>query len=731
MTRRVLALTAAFLAGLGWAARAICDPAPAAIVFWASDPVQPDDTVLAMGADMGNVTTVRLGRLTDAAPSTVVAWTSVKPLQITPRSVKFVIPAAWRSGLYAFRLVSGTKSSPTTLVNAPDPWWWQGDQGQAASPGGWVRVFGKSLNFGGISEARLEASGGRTLLVKSGRSDGYCLPFTLPVRTPLGHYSLFVHNGFGGNAGWVPAGTVDVKRPAVWPARIFNVMDFYGVQAASEIAKTQSKGSPAIDRTEAIQAALQKAQANGGGVVYFPEGKYALRGALQVPPHTLLRGAGMGLVALWWGKSGFALDGGSDARRLESDDPPVPPTLISGTNFGLENLSLYLPRLYQTAIDGGEGFRMQRVRIRVDRYWIRSGEREDGLTLRLGNNGRVTDCDILARGVAFAFAPGQDIFLARNQVMAGKSPLALEHGDRVIVEGNTFVSLDPTAYINVAGEGRNIYYARNRHQSLFAQQSDYSWTFDGNGGAYLGGVASVRGTKLTLAQDPAYPSWAGEPSPLWQRAAVCILAGRGAGQYRFVTGNAGREWQVDRPFGVPPDGTSVVSIVPFRGRLLLIGNHFEDAGWVNTGYGSSFDVVCANNQLWRVGALLNLGLRETDGVQPSWDIQYLNNDVYEGQTLVQTTGDPRNKTLFPGPITQAVVHRRHHIHGDNSGDINVGGNAADVVVEHCTLDNRHSKITADAGTTGILFRDNGIAQGALLGYQGSGLRDAAVLPKPK
>ncbi len=188
-------------------------------------------------------------------------------------------------------------------------------------------------------------------------------------------------------------------------------------------------------------------------------------------------------------------------------------------------------------------------------------------------------------------------------------------------------------------------------------------------------------------------------------------------------------WQMDRPFDVPPDATSIISIVPFRGRLLLIGNRFEDAGWVNTGYGSSFDVVCANNQLYRVGEFLNLGLRETDGVQPSWHIQCLNNDMYEGQTLVQATGDTRNMALFAGPITQAVVHRRQHIHADNGGDINVGGIAADVIVEHCTLDNPHSRITADKGTTGILFRDNHIAQGQSQGYSGGGLADGLVLTR--
>ena len=156
-----------------------------------------------------------------------------------------------------------------------------------------------------------------------------------------------------------------------------------------------------------------------------PEGAYAYRGELKVPPRTILRGAGMGLVTLWWGKGGFALDGGSSERRLD-DANVTPPNLITGGTFGLEDLSLYLPREYGTGITAGDGFEMQRVRIRVDRYWIRSGQREDGVTLNMGNGCRVTDCDILAKGIGFVFSGGRDDLIARNRVQAGKCPIGMQ-----------------------------------------------------------------------------------------------------------------------------------------------------------------------------------------------------------------------------------------------------------------------------------------------------------------
>ena len=234
----------------------------------------------------------------------------------------------------------------------------------------------------------------------------------------------------------------------------------------------------------------------------LPEGKYAFNGELKMPPFTILKGAGMGVTVLRLGKGGFALDGGSNERRLEDDASNAPPHLVSGSGpYRMQDLSLYVPRHFKAGIVAGDAFQMQRVRVRVDRYWIRTGKRENEVLLNLGNNGRVTDCDLLAQGLAITYN-GRGVWIARNKIMAGKALIALEHSDGAIVEDNEFISVDPTAYINLSGEGRNMYYARNRHGSQFVHQSDFSFTFDGQGGAYLGKVAAASGTAITLADEP-------------------------------------------------------------------------------------------------------------------------------------------------------------------------------------------------------------------------------------
>ena len=137
-------------------------------VFWASDPVRPNETVLLQGNDFGSAAVVEVSRWDDAmvtAPTAEVeakSWTRVPVLQASDCSLKFVVPADWKMGVFACRVTAGGATSAPVLVNAPDPWWVQGDRGASATPGGWLRIFGKSLSFAcrRVGEARETSSNG-------------------------------------------------------------------------------------------------------------------------------------------------------------------------------------------------------------------------------------------------------------------------------------------------------------------------------------------------------------------------------------------------------------------------------------------------------------------------------------------------------------------------------------------------------------------------------------------
>jgi len=685
--------------------------ADAPVLFWLSDPVQPDETLMISGEFFTPQSIVELARIEDGAPGSpvdaqkpsVAQWTTAPILQAGTQSLKCAVPAHFKPGLFVCRVRNGESASEIARLNAPEPWWIQGDDGESATPGGWLRVSGNCLNFGAKSSICLKPDAGEGRTIEAGAIDGFSLNAPLPNDLAAGDYTVFAHNSFGGTAGWTRAGTLRVHAAEKWPDTVFNVMDFYGKDKEKEMQKAIRRGSNAPDRTEAVQAALKKAQEAGGGVIFFPAGTYGIQSELKMPPRTVLKGEGMGLARLWWGKGSFALDGGGSQARKEGPVEGYTGRMISGEHFHIEDLTMYVPLVCDNAIQVGKDFRMTRVRVRVDKYWMRSPQRQNGTFLRAGANFAVTDCDILAK--ASAIALGSYGVVARNKIQAGKSNVDMGGSRQMIIEDNQFVSLDPTAYINLAGEGRNIYYARNKHESLYVDQSDFSFTFDGNGAGYLGKVKACNGENVTLAEDPKYLKWAGEKSDYWKKSVVCILTGRGAGQYRYVTANAGRDWKIDRPFAVSPDENSIITIAPYRGQLIVSGNRFEDANWVNMGYGSSLDVICANNTLFRCSQLLNYGLNLPDGQQPSWRVQYFNNEIHEGFTTVDIMS-PHKPDLFDGSVTRYVVNRGTHIFPDNSGGIKIGGNATDVIVEHCKLDHPSPTIAADKDVVGVLFRDN-------------------------
>lgn len=701
-------------------------------LFWTSDPVRPDETVLLKGSGLDATAVVEVARLDDfiidqgSTKASPEKWTTVPTLQASGESLKFVIPRDWKMGVFACRVRAGGVSSGTMLLNAPDPWWVQGDEGASATPGGWLRVCGKSLGNNGTGTARLEPAQGTPIVLKPVTSNGYTTRFDLPRDTPTGRYTLRIHNGSGGAAGWRVAGTVDVIAPVVVPAEVFSVLETYGPDAVRQMRTTLIKYNQPIDRTEGILAALKKAKENNGGTVFFPAGRYTVKGPLAVPDHTIIRGEGEGLVTLWWGTGHFNLDGGGPQGRALVEEPKPPQTLIYGRDFAIEDMSIYLPFQYEQGISCDQRFRMQRVRVRVDHYWLVQG-RGGGTVARMGNNFQVTDCDILAKGDALV--PGRFGLIARNEIRSNKSNTPMGGAQDIIIEDNRMIGMDPTSYQNISGSGRNIYYGHNRQENLYAQQADYSFTFDAGTGAYCGKIASAQQARLTLDGDPVFPKWATETSKLWDSACVCILGGTGAGQWRDVVSHRGRSWELDRPFDPAPDATSVVTIVPFNGRVLAIGNRFEDGNWVNAGYGTSLEVIYAENELVRCAEMMNYGLFTHDSFQPSWRVQYLDNRITEGLTKEATTGNG-HKTDFAFPLTSGAIHRRQTIAADNFGGISIAGNLSDAIVEGCVLKNPAGTIKVDGDAKGVLLRNNTFEGGSGERYEGSGAK-AAVVPSEK
>lgn len=685
----------------------------APIITWASDPARPDDTLILAGGNFTQPITVEAFRLADSAGKTAefrtdnddlgdrTGWTEIKPIQVSRTAVKFVLPARWKMGVFACRVAAGQSHSKPVLVNAPDPWWMQGDRGESASPGGQLRILGKSLGFGDGSEVVLRKGTEPPVRVKPSRADGYSLAIDLPSSLAPGSYRVSVHNGFGDRHGWRSAGDIRIAQAEPWPKDVFDA------------------------KTLCLASALAKARQNGGGVVYFPRGQYEMKGPIELPPRTVLRGEGSGLANIYW-----------------ADMTNPPQALITGTSFAVENIAIFVAGYHHDVIGDSpqsDGVRIQNVRVRANAFFQLAAPGQEWRNKRAiddiqktgaavhwrGSNFRMVDCDVLGTHKGIEFSRSRGGLVARSRIRYGVQGLAIESTDRLIVEDNQIsgghLSSTGNAFSSFFSPcAQNLYFARNKLENIYGYDSE-AMTFDGAGGAYFGTAATVEGTRIVLAADPKPRTYSRPAMRDWTGAALCIFEGKGAGQYRRVAHNDGRFWEVDRPWDIVPDNKSLISIVPFRGRVLFIGNTVEDGGSVQA-YGTGLDCVFANNRMIRAGGLNCWGRNPHGwGWQPSWFCQFLDNHVVEGtrwgnQKIYIATfttnveeddaesGGSGKNIEFWGPLARCSVHRRYTL--ENNATIDIDGTTVDTVVEHCQIRKTDVGITVGKDPRDIVLRKN-------------------------
>ena len=728
---------------------ALAEAAPA--VFWASDPVRAGETVLVTGEGFGDRPAIEVTRLPDGDAGTPAARPAAWPgkgrkvdaIQAGNQSLKFVLPADLGAGVLAYR-VAGASGTITGLLNRPAIWWAQGDAGTTATPGGWVRVFGKNLSGaqnGGVGERESGGKGSKALsghiapiMVLSGprtvrlpaQADCWAARATLPKDLPAGTYRVFAHNGTGGSAAWSEPAAITVAQAKPWPATVYSVKAF------------GADGTGGKNDTAAIQAALAKAEEAGGGVVTFPRGRYQVTDTLKIPRFTVLRGEGRELVALFW----------PDMEK------PLP-VLVQGTNsFGVENLTLYASNhahiitADQRTPDAGDVF-IRRVRVRADAFrghltaeqvhdrFKAAARISGGDSLQLGGrNVEVTDCDIYGSGRALYLSRVRGGRVANNTFYNGRHGwYCISGSDGLIFEKNRIIGADLMSTggglncLDGSTYSQNVYYANNA-LSLMHGWDREAMTSDAGGGLYIGRAAAVDGVKVALAEEanPGKRDWAG--------AAMYIHDGRGQGQYRRILSVEGKTVTLERPFQVAPDENSAVSITMLQQHYLVVGNQFSDSGIAVQFYGISMEHVIAGNRCERAGGYQAIGKPyggyhlppdKNPCQQPSWYCQFLDNTIAEGSiyrsgannailagdSVIGVFGWPLTKE-WKWPYNRGAVLRRNHL--GNNAAIHIGGSenrlptVRDVVVENNTITDGNAGLRVDGATAGVLARGNRFAR---------------------
>jgi hypothetical protein len=647
------------------------------------------------------------------------------------------VPASWSNGVYALRLKNGSATDSIRLINTPDPWFVQGDIGDAATPGGSFTVAGTALERTGAlaPQAALVAKTGGTLIAKLPlvervtTSTGYALRFTVPSSVAEGEYQLWLHNGRGGKAGWVrfstfieaPLDTVFVKKAKVWPATVFNITSYSGTD------------------DDKFAAAIAAASANGGGKITVPAGTYTLTKQLVLPPYTVLAGAGRDASLIKWGS------GMTKPLLVGKETSPSP--YKRGT-FAIEDLTLqaaadFRNRVVERTYTQELGW-IKRAAIKAPQF-VSEALWDNAPTAIYMEETQNTVLDNLVIDAHNCVLGRQSVSYLRLQNSSltwfGRYLGVSARSHNLVMANNTLLQRagtgDPTGLNLTAFYGdpdffgpfsRDFLLARNtstREATSIPIKSSQGYTSDGSNGIYVGKIAAVSGTTLTLAGKTASPMRSvGLPVIYsWGGAIAQIVEGRGAGQWRYIasaTQGVGSV-TIDRAWDIQPDASSTLTIVGLQGRQLMVDNDFGAEPQFDDFY-MTLDSIRAGNKFGTTGSHSAMTAWAGNVYTPTatfaaWHYQMLDNRTVRGTSMSynsQSIDLDDNVHHFPYHGVSGASHVYRNNQNATAGSLSLSVQSwqhqfADLVIER----NQFDKITFENhGTSfpislsGVLMRQN-------------------------
>ena len=651
-------------------------------VVWWSAPVEPGEIVQIHGGEWGK------------APMVDFDGTKIKPLKVTESGLWFQYPKKSAAGLVPCRILSETGDSETFVLNEPDAWWVQGDLGEDASPGGWLRLFGRCLSRADGARVLLVPEKGRKVELTLSKKDVWSLDAELPKTLAEGRYTVYVSNGDGGKNGFRKVRTVTIRPyKEVWKEDVFDVTAFGAI------------ANDGMDDSIALQAALEAAGKNGGGIVLLPRGRFQCNVGLVIPPYTLLRGVSKEESQLYW---------------PDTEDPPE--TLIEGSHsFGIQDLFIHAGKYKQGIVCKNElagkhelsssiqelthDITIRRVvfKLIIDQYLLRDYEeygkraltRGNGIVIRNGRFVRVEDCDIYCskEGSSTLYFVITGDYVKMSGCRINGSGWAVVGGDKVIFEKNDAWNCT----YSVSSVSKNLYWGQCRQYDLFTNNRE-AITHDGARVAFkdsAGAVCTDTKVKLIFEGKPQYR----EGAAFWKGYDLQIIEDRGAGQTRKVMEISadGTDLVIDRPWTIRPDETSRYVVAAERKHLLYVDNYTEDTSIAIQLYGGLTEGVLARNKSVRSGGFRGFGM-VYHTIIPLWFVQYLDNEIPAGNSY----RGPGNEIPSSDSVFEITDHGRQNL----------------ILTRSCLM--RRNKALNNAGI--LVNSDNALVENCLVKNADTGIR---------
>ncbi|MBC8055048.1 MAG: hypothetical protein H7Y61_00545, partial [Rhizobiales bacterium] len=525
-------------------------PAPsgqnAPIVLNATTSARAGGVVSLQGENFGNSPTVYL----ESAPATPLAIFN----RVGQSWLAVQIPAG-ASGALMLRVANGTGTSARVLLNAARPMHLDALQ---LVPGGAFRVFGRNLMLAG-STPRITIDG-LVATLDAGRSDEHMLTAIAPAGLkPTSAANVLVDNGNGSGPARlerlidvVASGTGDPFGLGVGWAAGFSSIVGRSVDAAGDARLAQKVVCDGRrDDSPALQAAIELAASQGGGVVRVPAGRCRVASTLTLRSKVVVQGAGKGSTELVYESnypiwaSGIDLAGIRALTLTNSGASGEGPLMKDNTRVFMQNVRVRLQTSRQMYFSGNRN-----VVIAASDFEQTGSISGHGPYVLTDSSGLVFEGNTTSWvDGAPTFGRVHDSYIhasrftrdARPQFAGGGTvhSMTIDFAHRIAVVGNTF---------DVA-HGPITNKTRNDGETLLTEGGGPNRTEN------LGKVASAGTNTLsdpsnTLQVDPFGTGMIPE------NYGVAIVAGKGAGQMRRIVSYSQPTLVVDRAWEVVPDATS-------------------------------------------------------------------------------------------------------------------------------------------------------------------------------
>lgn len=608
----------------------IIEPGPPAVIR-VTDAVSPGELVTIYGEDiMPEGIEAAVDNIDEQQPTESSTMLDIVQTDPDGNFAVAKLPESMEAGAYNLWVKNTLGWSSPIVLNAARPQWISTDQIAAGLK---MKVVGRNLDgleFGASRDTLVKlVSGANEYKAEILDVNPFAVEFTVSETVPYGPYDVMVSNDGGEvwrglecdqqlnvvEKGDDPLGLgVSWAKEFKW-GNTFNIKDYGAV------------GDGNIDDTAAIQAAVDAAKADGGGVVYMPNGRYNAT-SIMLPADVVLQGENRESTVLVLANSspdvtgtyliGAKDDGKTEGRigvanfSMELDDNPAqqyPDHFIwlghdwndslytktrTAEKIFVKDISLDYP------LEERQG-RGRGVIVLANKYILINGLDLKGynanIESRCSNYIEVSDNKTFAVEYGPITALYQYALLERNHIEY--TPYAAgENRQSRGTDAKGFAYVADNYLKNIATEANfgeiiltESWEAQTKMYGSIVSASVNTATVEPE--IDEGGVLKGYLVDSALWQD----GWGLELGRYPWRWHIVIIDGRGLGQYRELVSLEDTTYTIDRPWDVVPDSTSKFVIMQPTRDVTVYRNTAENSSRSILFYINGLDHVAADNHL--------------------------------------------------------------------------------------------------------------------------------------